>query len=229
MGTVGGLYLGIWASVLVVLAAAAVAGMLAGGIWNRAGAALLAVAAVMGLGFFSGPTLHETYLKQFGDRTDALVADTAKRFNAKGRERAVCRVVDPSGTVTDLGERHNCYGQFTPGQHITLFKDPHGGLDPWAEATGDRGLDTVSLSATGGLFAVTASAVFYAGARRISDREKDAKKLRRYARARTADVSLPRTSSGTPRSTEGLMTRGIRAHGPSSSRPPAREQTERSR
>ncbi|MBJ3813112.1 hypothetical protein [Streptomyces flavofungini] len=183
-GTVIGLYLGIWASVVTVLAAAAVAGILVGGLWNRAGAALLAVAAVMGTGFFSGPTLHETYLKQFGERTDALVVDTAKRYNAKGHERDICRVVDTSGAVTDLGERQNCYGQFKSKQHITLFKDPHGGLDPWAEATRDRGLDTVSLSATGGMFAITVTAVFYAGARRRSGREMDARKVRKYARAR---------------------------------------------
>ncbi|MFF9815063.1 hypothetical protein [Streptomyces sp. NPDC014006] len=31
------------------------------------------------LGVFSGPTLHEAYVKRFGDKVDALVVDTANR------------------------------------------------------------------------------------------------------------------------------------------------------
>lgn len=73
----------------------------------------------------------------------------------------------------------NCYGQFKPKQHVFLFKDPLGGLKPWIAATDDRGLDALDLSATGGLFTLTAGALFYAGMRRRSDGEMDAKKLRR--------------------------------------------------
>ncbi|MGA4844624.1 hypothetical protein [Streptomyces sp. G45] len=183
-GTFLGLYAGVWLSVVVIMGAAATAGIVAGGVWHRAGAALLAVAAVMGLGFFSGPTLHEAYLKRFGDRVDALVVDTAERERVRGGDRDVCRVVDTSGEVRDLGERHNCYGQFEPRQHVVLFKDPGGGLDPWIEASGDRGLDVVSLSWTGGLFAGAVGALAYGGVRRRSDAEREAVKRRAYARAR---------------------------------------------
>ncbi|MEU3842790.1 hypothetical protein AB0E88_22490 [Streptomyces sp. NPDC028635] len=175
-----GVYLWGWLGVVLVLAAAATAAIVAGGVWNRAGAALLATATTMALGLFAGPTLHETYVKQFGDKVDALVVDTAKHVNRKGTELWTCRVVDTSGTVQDLEDLQNCDGQYRRKQHVVLFTDPLGGLKPWIEATDDRSLDTLSLSATGGLFAVTTVTLFYAGMRRRSDAEMGAKKRRKY-------------------------------------------------
>ncbi|MEV6726813.1 hypothetical protein AB0M94_38550 [Streptomyces xanthochromogenes] len=179
VGAVLGLYLSTWVAVVFAMCAAAMVAIVAGGLWHRAGAAVVATAATMALGLFVGPTVQQTYLKQFGQRADALVVDTAQHVNSKGTELDVCRVVDTSGAVRDLGNTENCYGQFKPKQHVFLFKDPLGGLKPWIAATDDRGLDALDLSATGGLFTLTAGALFYAGMRRRSDREMDAKKLRR--------------------------------------------------
>ncbi|MEV0977705.1 hypothetical protein [Streptomyces sp. NPDC049915] len=182
LSAVIGLYLWVWLGIVLTLAAAAAAAIMAGGVWNRAGAAVLATATTMALGIFSGPTLQEAYGKQFGDKADALVVDTAKHVNSKGTELYLCRVVDTSGAVEDLDDVDNCRGQFKPRQHVVLFKDPLGGLDPWIEATDDRTLDTLSLSATGALFGVTTATLLYAGLRRRSNEEMDAKKRRRYGR-----------------------------------------------
>ncbi|TJZ57045.1 hypothetical protein FCH28_06125 [Streptomyces piniterrae] len=170
----------IWVGVIITLGTAAAAAIVAGGIWNRSGAATIAAFAAMALSLFAGSNLYETYVKQVGERVDALVADTGKRVNLKGSELAVCRVVDTSGEVQDLSEQQNCHGQFTPRQHVILFKDPLGALDPWVEATDDRTLDGLGLGITGGLFAVTGAAMFYAGQRRRSDWDVAAKKRRKY-------------------------------------------------
>ncbi|MFF9351798.1 hypothetical protein [Streptomyces sp. NPDC014734] len=187
VSTVLGLYLWFWAGVVLMMVAAATAAIMAGGIWHRAGAAVVATATTMALGFFAGPTLHEAYLKRFGDRADALVVDTSRTVNPKGTETDLCRVVDTSGTVQDLDETQNCYGQFEPGQHVVLFKDPVGGLKPWIEASNDRSPDVVSLSATGGLFATTVATLLHAGIRRRSGREQDARKLRAYGPPRRSE------------------------------------------
>ncbi|MEU1372094.1 hypothetical protein ABZ442_00340 [Streptomyces triculaminicus] len=159
----------LWAGVVIVLGATAAAAIVAGGMWNRAGAATLASFATLALALFGGPTLYETYVKTFGERVDALVADTGQRVNAKGTKLDVCRVVDTTGRVQDVSEQQNCHGQFKPKQHVILFNDPLGGLDPWVEATGDRTLDPVGPACTGGLFALTGGALFYAGQRRRTD------------------------------------------------------------
>ncbi|QKV93752.1 hypothetical protein HUT19_19970 [Streptomyces sp. NA02950] len=170
-----------------MLIAGFTAPIVAGGVWNRAGAATLAAVTTFALGLFAGPTLYETYVKQYGEKSDALVADTAKYSTRRNNERNVCRVVDTSGKVQDLSEQQNCQGQFKPRQHIILYKDPLGVLEPWAEATDDRSFDAVDLSATGGLFTATAAALFYAGTRRRSDQEMDAKKLREYGPPRRSE------------------------------------------
>lgn len=82
---------------------------------------------------------------------------------------AVCRVVDTSGTVRDLSQQQNCYGQFKVGQEVVLFEDPQGALDPWIEALpGARAPDALGLGITAGLFLTAGSALFYAGQRRRS-------------------------------------------------------------
>ncbi|WP_431045642.1 hypothetical protein ACQUSR_29310 [Streptomyces sp. P1-3] len=179
----------LWIGAGIGLIAGAAAAIVAGGVWHRAGAATLAAVATFALGLFSGPTLYEAYAKRYGEKVDALVADTGNRVNAKGTELDVCRVVDTSGEVQDLSNQQNCHGQFKPKQHIILFKDPLGAFKPWAEATDDRGVDAVSLSATGGLLVVTTSTLFYAGMRRRSSQEMDAKKLRKYGPPRRSAES----------------------------------------
>ncbi|MEU7370276.1 hypothetical protein AB0B92_32885 [Streptomyces hygroscopicus] len=156
----------LWLGGVIVLGAAAAAAVVAGGIWHRAGAATLAACATVALALFAGPALYELYVKRAGDRVDALVADTGKRTNHKGTELDVCRVVDTSGKVRDLSEQQNCHGQFTPKQHVVLFVDPLDALDPWVEATDERAVDGAGLGITAGLFAVTGSALLYAGLRR---------------------------------------------------------------
>lgn len=167
-----------WIGIVVLVVAGFTAPIVAGGVWNRAGAATFAAVTTFALGLFAGPSLFETYVKQVGEKTDALVADTATYKNARNSERTVCRVVDTSGKVRDLTEQQNCQGQFKRGQHIVLYKDPLDVLEPWAEATDDRAVDVVGLYATAGLFAATTATLFYAGTRRRSDRETDLKKLR---------------------------------------------------
>ncbi|WP_031521243.1 hypothetical protein [Streptomyces sp. NRRL F-5123] len=174
---VGGLYLTMWFAVVGLLLTATVAGLCAGMGWNRAGAGTLAAVGVMALGLFAGPVAHDTYLKQYGTMTDALVVDTAKEHDGHGRD--VCRVVDASGKVRDLGNTENCYAQFTRGQHVVLFEDPIGNLKPWIEAAHTRTLDTTGLATTAGLFAATGGLMLYAGLRRRTDQQVAQKKQQR--------------------------------------------------
>ncbi|WP_369216146.1 hypothetical protein [Streptomyces flavofungini] len=183
-GTLLGLYTWMWIGIVCTLAAAAAAAIVAGGVWHRAGAAVVATGTTMALGLFGASTLHEGCLKRFGERVDAVVVDTGQHTNAKGTELDICRVVDTSGAVQDLGNTENCYGQFKPKQHVVLYKDPLGGMASWVEATDDRGLEPISLWATGGLSVLTPAALGYAGTRRLSDAESDAKRVRRSRRNR---------------------------------------------
>ena len=170
-GAVGQYPYGTWVGVILTMGVAATAAIVAGGNWHRAGAATLASVAALVLPFFAGPAFYETYMKQFGDRVHAVVADTGVRQGVKkSTELSVCRVVDTSGAVSDLSEQQNCYGQFKSGQHVVLFKDPLGALDPWIEALpGDRTFDALTLEITAGLFVVTGAALFYAGQRRRTE------------------------------------------------------------
>ncbi|MFI0943204.1 hypothetical protein [Streptomyces sp. NPDC021020] len=178
---VGGLYLTLWFAVVGLLLTATVAGVWAGMGWNRAGAGTLVAVAVMALGLFAGPVAHDTYLKQYGTKADALVVDTAQEKDGHGRD--VCRVVETSGKVRDLGNTENCYAQFKRGQHVVLYKDPIGNLKPWIEATDTRDLDTTGLVTTGSLFVVTGGLMLYAGLRRRTDQQVAQKKQRRRAPA----------------------------------------------
>ncbi|WP_371660423.1 hypothetical protein [Streptomyces sp. NBC_00280] len=169
-GVLGQYPYGMWAGVVVALGAAAAAAVVAGGVWHRAGAATLASVAALALPFFAGPAFYETYIKQFGERVPAVVTDTGERQGVKrSTVLAVCRVVDTSGTVRDLSQQQNCYGQFKVGQEVVLFEDPQGALDPWIEALpGARAPDALGLGITAGLFLTAGSALFYAGQRRRS-------------------------------------------------------------
>lgn len=156
----GMLYVGI----LITLVVVATTAIIAGGVWNRAGAATLASAIVFLLPFFAGPTVYELYSKQLGRAVDAVIADDS------------CRAVDMSGAVEILTERQNCLGQFTSGEHVVLFKDPFGVLHPWVERSEDRTVDKRSLATVAGLFALATVLILYAGLRRRTDAERFAAK-----------------------------------------------------
>ncbi|MEU9879313.1 hypothetical protein [Streptomyces phaeochromogenes] len=172
---------GIWVGVVIAIGVVAAAAIIAGGVWHRAGAATLASVAALALPFFAGPGLYELYVKQVGERVHAVVADTGERQGVKRTtELSVCRVVDTSGIVRDVSEQQNCYGQFKPGQHVILFEDPLGALDPWIEALpGDRTVDPLTLGITTGLFLVTGSALLHAGQRRRSETDMVKRSLKR--------------------------------------------------
>ncbi|SNX63217.1 hypothetical protein SAMN06272735_5019 [Streptomyces sp. TLI_55] len=165
-------YGGLWIGVIFICGLAATAAILAGGVWHRAGAAVLATAAVFALSLFAGPAFYETYLKQAGEKTVGAVVDTGeKRGLKRGTVLDVCRVVATSGKVWDLSADQNCHGQFEAGQLVVVFEDPLGVLDPWVEARpGERKLDALSLGLTGGLFLVTGGVLFCAGQRRRAGR-----------------------------------------------------------
>ncbi|MCX5147603.1 hypothetical protein OHB36_12600 [Streptomyces sp. NBC_00320] len=173
----------LWVGVLIVLAAAATGPIVAGSVWNRAGAATLVGFSLLALGLFAGSNLNETYMKQLGERTGAVVVEAGERVSAKGDVRHFCRVVDGSGSRAELGDIQNCHGQFTTGQRVVLFEDRLGGLDPWIEATDDRGVDPLGLGITAGLYALTAAALVYAGQRRRTDRESARPRRARAGRA----------------------------------------------
>ncbi|MER0242016.1 hypothetical protein AAHZ94_08260 [Streptomyces sp. HSW2009] len=156
-----------WLGVGVMVVVGFLVPALVGSFWNRAGAATLATVAVAALGIGVPHVLHETYAKQYGDKVDALVVDTANYGNSvRGKDRYVCRVVDTSGKVQDLTQLENCHGQFKRRQHIVLYKDPHGFFAPWAEATDGRGFDPIGVPVAIGLFAATFGTVLYGGLRR---------------------------------------------------------------
>ncbi|MGW8779257.1 hypothetical protein ACWGNM_14430 [Streptomyces sp. NPDC055796] len=156
----------LWIGVLIVLAAAAAGAIVAGSVWRRAGAATLVGFAVFALGLFAGSNLNETYLKQLGERTGAVVLEAGDRVNGKGDVRHFCRILDDSGRRAELGDIQNCHGQFATGRRVVLFEDRLGGLDPWIEASDNRAVDPVGLGITAGLYALTAATLLYAGRRR---------------------------------------------------------------
>ncbi|MFB7464094.1 hypothetical protein ACFCZ1_11445 [Streptomyces sp. NPDC056224] len=161
----------LWVGVLLVLAAAGIGAGVAGSGWNRAGVATVVGFGTMALGIFAGPSLYEAYAMRLGERVEAVVVDTGERTNLKGDSRSFCRVADPSGRVRELGQQQNCYGTFTRGQHVVLFEDPLGILDPRIEATGDRTLAPLGLGISGGLFLLVGGAMLSGGLRRRSDRD----------------------------------------------------------
>ncbi|MFB7052278.1 hypothetical protein [Streptomyces vinaceus] len=156
----------LWVGVLIVLAAAAAGSIVAGSVWRRAGAATVVGFGVFALGLFAGSNLNETYLKQLGERTGAVVVEAGNRVNGKGDVRHFCRVLDDSGSRAELGDIQNCHGQFATGRRVVLFEDRLGGLDPWIEAGDDRAVDPVGLGITAGLYVLIAATLLHAGRRR---------------------------------------------------------------
>lgn len=171
-----------WVGIFFGLGVAGTAAGLAGTFWNRAGAATVAGFAFLFLPLVASPLLHEVYLKQVGDRYDALVVDTGTERSIKGDAIPVCRIVDTRGKVHDLGATENCDGDYRPGKHVVLYEDPVGILDPWLGDPADLSTGTALIALAGGLYAASAGSVAYAGLRRRTDAQMAARRARRYPR-----------------------------------------------
>lgn len=170
----------LYVGVLAVLAVAAAGATVAGLTWKRAGAATVVGFGTLALSLFAGSNLNEMYLKQFGDRGEAVVAEIGEHAAGKDRTRSYCRLVDGSGTLRELRAIQNCRGQFEEGQRVVLYEDPLGGLAPWMEAADSRTLDPLGLGITGGLYLLVGGTLFYAGQRRRSDRDLLERHRRRH-------------------------------------------------
>ena len=186
-GTVVGLSLWSAGGLFIGMLATATAVFVAGSAWNRAGAAVVAGSAALCFMIFSGSLLHETYAEIFGERTEVLVVGVEEVPRAKGTDFS-CRIADASGAVQSLGSRQNCHGRFEKGQRALLLEDPLGALDPWITAPDDADVGVVEPGIVGGLLVVTAASLFYAGMRRRSDQEMNAKKLRKYGPPRRSEA-----------------------------------------
>ncbi|MFE1950418.1 hypothetical protein ACFW9D_08120 [Streptomyces sp. NPDC059524] len=175
----------LYVGALLVCAVLAAAAILLGGVWHRAGAAVLVCGALLVLPLFAGSALYEVYVKTAGERVPAVVLDTGEKRGVKRTTTlSVCRVVDASGKITDLSEQQNCHGQFAPREHVVLHEDPTGLLDPWVEpATGAGTVDGLNLGIAAALFAAAGLGTYSAGVRRRG--EKAARPVGRYRAGET--------------------------------------------
>lgn len=156
-------YGGIVLGVIVSLATVAVAAIVAGGAWHRAGAAVLVCCSGFALMLFAGPGLYELYMKAVGEPVPAVVTKVQDR-----KERLYCTVAETGGDhkVREISQQQNCFDHIKPLQRVTLRADPLGVLDPrLPDGPGQPGLD-VTLMISAGLFVLTGGAMFYAGRRR---------------------------------------------------------------
>ncbi|MCX4818605.1 hypothetical protein OG883_01515 [Streptomyces sp. NBC_01142] len=155
---------GIVVAVVLGLGTVAVAAVLLGGIWHRAGAAVLASVCGFALMLFVGPGLYELYMKTLGEPVPAMVA----RIEEK-EDLLECRVVEIEGnhTVHEVSQQQNCFGHIRALQPIELRKDPLGLLDPrLPDGPDQEGTTRLTLTISAGLFLVTGGSVLYAGRRR---------------------------------------------------------------
>ncbi|RFU85124.1 hypothetical protein DY218_18795 [Streptomyces triticagri] len=177
LGSAVGLCLDDWVGLVfavgTTLVAAVLAAVTAFGVRNRLGLAAAAAAAVLAIGYHTGPTLHDTYAKKFGEVTRAAVVDVERTHTSKGGDHHVCFVSEVIGDearpddryapgVRRLDEENNCRGQFRLGQDVVLFEDPRGRLAPWLAGSDDRGLDTGRIAWDALLFVIAVGALFHA-------------------------------------------------------------------
>ncbi|GAA0368480.1 hypothetical protein GCM10010151_68000 [Actinoallomurus spadix] len=151
--------------VIVALAAWATAAVLTGGIWHRAGAAVLVSCSGLALTLFAGPGLYEAYMKAVGDPAPAVVTKVVDRDGRRGAD-LFCTVVEPTGTVHVVSQQENCFDHIRPAQRVTIRKDPLGLLDPRLPDGPDQPPLEVTVWIATGLFVLTGATVFYAGQRR---------------------------------------------------------------
>ncbi|MCO6011250.1 hypothetical protein NE236_40505 [Actinoallomurus purpureus] len=156
--------------VIVALATWAVAAILAGGVWHRAGAAVVVSCSGLALTLFAGPGLYELYMKTLGTPAPATVAKVEDRHNRRGAADLYCTVVEPTGEQHVVSEQENCDDHFESLQRVTLRKDPLGLLDPrLPDGPGHPPL-SVTVQIAAGLFVLTGATMFYAGRRRRPER-----------------------------------------------------------
>jgi hypothetical protein len=153
--------------VIVALAVVAVAAVVAGSVWHRAGAATIASFGGLALVLFAGPGLYQLYMETLGTPTSAVVAKVEDRHHRHGADW-FCTVVETTGdhAAHEISEQENCQGQFKPLQHVTLRADPLGLLDPRLPSGPGETTVTTTLMISIGLFVLTGGAMGYAGLRR---------------------------------------------------------------
>ncbi|GAA4609179.1 hypothetical protein GCM10023195_36750 [Actinoallomurus liliacearum] len=151
--------------VIVALAAWAVAAVLTGGIWHRAGAAVLVSCTGLALTLFAGPGLYEAYMKTIGTPAPATVTKVEDRGNKHGAD-LYCTVAEPTGTVHVVSQQENCFDHIKPLQRVTIRKDPLGLLDPRLPDGPDQPPLSVTVWSAAALFALTGATMLYAGQRR---------------------------------------------------------------
>ncbi|WP_406496463.1 hypothetical protein OG936_20330 [Streptomyces sp. NBC_00846] len=157
-----------WAGVVVMLAAVAVAACLIGGVWDRAGAAALASVSGFALMLFAGPAMYEVYMKTAGDPVAAVVTEVTDEDNRQGADW-FCTVEEVGGDHKEyeVSEQQNCFGQAKVGDRVEIRKDPLGLLAPRLPDSPDQRNSTEStVDITAGLLLLTAVSVFYGGQRR---------------------------------------------------------------
>lgn len=155
---------GIYVGVVLALGTFAVAATVVGGIWHRAGAAVLVSCAGFALTLFAGPGLYELYMKTMGEKAPAVVTEVEDRD-----EQQHCTVRETAGdhAVYEMSQQQNCFDHIKEDQRVTLRKDPMGVLEPrLPDGPDQEGQTALTLAVSGGLFVVTGASMFYAGQRR---------------------------------------------------------------
>ncbi|MEU5642954.1 hypothetical protein [Streptomyces milbemycinicus] len=155
---------GIYVGVVLALGTFAVAATVVGGIWHRAGAAVLVSCAGFALTLFAGPGLYELYMKTLGEQVPAVVTKVEDRD-----EKQYCTVEETAGdhAVHEISQQQNCFDHIKRLQRVTLRKDPMGILEPrLPDGPDQEGQTALTLAISGGLFVVTGASMFYAGQRR---------------------------------------------------------------
>ncbi|GAA2346708.1 hypothetical protein [Streptomyces cuspidosporus] len=155
---------GIYVGVVLALGTFAVAATVAGGVWHRAGAAVLVSCGGFALTLFAGPGLYELYMKTLGEKVPAVVTKVEERD-----DKRYCTVEEATGghAVHEISQQQNCFDHIKPRQRVTLRQDPMGVLEPrLPDGPDQEGRTGLTLAISAGLFAVTGGSMFYAGQRR---------------------------------------------------------------
>ncbi|NUS87562.1 MAG: hypothetical protein HOY75_33855 [Streptomyces sp.] len=155
---------GIYVGVVVALGTFGAAASVAGGIWHRAGAAVLVSCAGFALTLFAGQGLYELYMRTMGEKMPAVVTEVEYRD-----EQQYCTVEETAGNraVYEMSQQQNCFDHIKQHQRVTLRKDPMGVLEPrLPDGPDQEGQTALTLAISGGLFVVTGASMFYAGQRR---------------------------------------------------------------
>ncbi|WP_030864467.1 hypothetical protein [Streptomyces sp. NRRL S-37] len=158
----------VWLGVVIMLAAVAVAGCLVGGIWHRAGAAVLVCCAGFALPLFAGSAMYDGYMRTVGEPVDAVVTGVVDRDQRRGPDM-FCTVRELGGErrTYEVSQRENCFGQAEPGDRVVVREDPLGLLDPrLPDGPGQGSTAGITLASTAGLTLLVAGGVLYGGLRR---------------------------------------------------------------